>query len=72
MDWKDKPYEIQPISGGLTNSNYKVVVENQPYFVRIPGESTELLAVDRQNEYEIRKQLRKQGSTKCALLFGRR
>lgn len=51
-DWKDKPYEIQPISGGLTNLNYKVIVENQPYFVRIPGESTELLAVDRQNEYE--------------------
>jgi thiamine kinase-like enzyme len=28
-----------------------VEVDGQPYFVRIPGASTELLAVDRQNEY---------------------
>jgi thiamine kinase-like enzyme len=28
-----------------------VVVEGTPFFVRIPGESTELLAVDRRNEY---------------------
>lgn len=31
--------------------NYKVLVEGRPYFVRVPGESTELLAVDRRNEY---------------------
>jgi len=39
------------MSGGLTNANYKVLVDGAPFFVRIPGESTELLAVDRQNEY---------------------
>ncbi len=50
--WKGKPYEVQPLSGGLTNTNYKVIVDGQPFFVRIPGESTELLAVDRRNEYE--------------------
>lgn len=31
--------------------NYKVIVEGKPFFVRVPGEGTELLAVDRQNEY---------------------
>lgn len=51
-DWKGKSYEIQLLPGGLTNTNYKVLVEGQPFFVRIPGESTELLAVDRRNEYE--------------------
>src|SRR5687768_18529219 len=50
-DWKNKPVLISPLSGGLTNSNYKVEVDGTPYFVRVPGESTELLAIDRSNEY---------------------
>lgn len=50
-DWKGKSISIQPLSGGLTNTNYKVEVDGVPYFVRVPGESTELLAVDRQNEH---------------------
>jgi len=50
-DWRGKRISIQPLSGGLTNSNYKVEVDGTPYFVRVPGESTELLAVDRNNEY---------------------
>ncbi len=51
LDWKGKSISIQPIAGGLTNLNYKVLVDGKPYFVRIPGEKTELLAVDRRNEY---------------------
>lgn len=39
------------MTGGLTNINYLIKVEDVPYFVRVPGESTELLAVDRANEY---------------------
>src|ERR1044071_4575581 len=50
-DWKGKNISIQPLSGGLTNSNFKVEVDGTPYFVRVPGESTELLAIDRNNEY---------------------
>jgi len=50
-DWKGKDMVIEPLSGGLTNSNYKVIVNGTPYFVRVPGESTDLLAVDRKNEY---------------------
>ena len=50
-DWKGTKISIQPLSGGLTNTNYKVEVEGTPYFVRVPGASTELLAVDRDNEY---------------------
>jgi thiamine kinase-like enzyme len=50
-DWRDRNISIQPLSGGLTNSNYKVEVDGTPYFVRVPGESTELLAVNRDNEY---------------------
>ncbi len=50
-DWKGKEIAIEPLSGGLTNSNYKVMVDGTPYFVRVPGESTELLAVNRENEH---------------------
>ena len=50
-DWKGKTVSIHPLSGGLTNTNFKVNVDGVPYFVRVPGESTELLAIDRNNEY---------------------
>ncbi|MEN9562564.1 MAG: hypothetical protein RIR73_808, partial [Chloroflexota bacterium] len=50
-DWKDRDVSIQQISGGLTNANYKITVDGKPYFVRVPGESTDLLAIDRNNEY---------------------
>jgi thiamine kinase-like enzyme len=50
-DWKDKNVSITPLSGGLTNTNFKVEVDGTPYFVRVPGESTDLLAIDRNNEY---------------------
>jgi thiamine kinase-like enzyme len=50
-DWRGKSVSVQPLWGGLTNSNYRVEVEGRRYVVRIPGASTELLAVDRENEY---------------------
>jgi thiamine kinase-like enzyme len=50
-DWKGKKVSIYPLSGGLTNTNFKVEVNGVPHFVRVPGESTELLAIDRNNEY---------------------
>jgi len=50
-DWKGKNISIHPLSGGLTNTNFKVEVDGIPHFVRVPGESTELLAIDRNNEY---------------------
>jgi thiamine kinase-like enzyme len=49
--WKGRAVSAKPLSGGLTNSNFRVEVDGTPYFVRIPGAGTELLAVDRKNEY---------------------
>jgi thiamine kinase-like enzyme len=49
--WRGQAVEIQPLSGGLTNTNYRVAVNGTPYVVRIPGAATELLAVNRDNEY---------------------
>jgi len=50
-DWDGKDVSITSLSGGLTNSNFKVEVDGTPYFVRVPGASTDLLAVNRENEY---------------------
>lgn len=41
---------VEPIAAGLTNQNYRVEVDGVPHFVRLPGRSTDLLAVDRGNE----------------------
>ena len=54
-DWCDKPLKIQEMTGGLTNKNFRVDVEGQAFFVRIPGADTDLLAVDRDNEYHSSK-----------------
>ena len=42
--------EVAPISGGLTNRNFRVTVDGTSHFVRIPGVGTDLLAIDRGNE----------------------
>ncbi|MBI5824274.1 MAG: phosphotransferase family protein [Chloroflexi bacterium] len=54
-EWKDGDVQIQHLSGGLTNTNYKVTVNGKPFFIRVPGEGTELLAIDRNNEYHSAK-----------------
>jgi thiamine kinase-like enzyme len=40
----------EPLPGGLTNENYKVVTDRGAYVVRIAGKDSSLLAVDRENE----------------------
>jgi thiamine kinase-like enzyme len=49
-DWGGHVVTAERIPAGLTNTNWRVVVDGTPYFVRIPGADTELLAVDRANE----------------------
>jgi len=47
--WKGQQPTTTPLAG-LTNENYIVEAGGLKYVVRIPGQSTELLAVDRDNE----------------------
>lgn len=42
--------ETEHISGGITNRNYCVRVDGTPFFVRLAGERTEALGIDRDNE----------------------
>jgi thiamine kinase-like enzyme len=48
--WKGKDVKVSQLSGGLTNENYLVESGGQKYVMRIPGQSTDLLAIDRANE----------------------
>lgn len=48
--WAGRAVTHERIAAGLTNANHRVTVDGTPVFVRIPGASTELLAVDRANE----------------------
>lgn len=48
--WKGAEVKVSQLSGGLTNENYLVETGGRRYVMRIPGQSTELLAIDRANE----------------------
>jgi thiamine kinase-like enzyme len=44
--------QVEPLAGGLTNSNYKVTTADGRYVVRIASATGGLLSIDRVNEYE--------------------
>jgi len=43
---------LRPLHGGITNTNFVATVLGRDYVVRVPGERTELLGIDRANEAE--------------------
>lgn len=50
--WKNaKDLKISPLGGGITNQNYRVDAGKKSYVLRISGENTELLGIDREFEY---------------------
>jgi len=50
--WPDRELEIEPLGGGITNHNFVVRVDGKAYVLRIAGEDTELLGIDRVAEHE--------------------
>ena len=50
--WEHAEPTVTPLAGGITNRNYRVDVDGRSYVVRIPGERTELLGIDRAGEAE--------------------
>jgi aminoglycoside phosphotransferase (APT) family kinase protein len=54
--WKDATdLEVSLLRGGMTNHNYRVDVGGKSYVLRISGDKTELLGINR--DYEYRTQL---------------
>jgi thiamine kinase-like enzyme len=50
--WSARSIRISALSGGITNRNFRVDVDDESYVVRIYGRQTELLGVNRSHEYE--------------------
>jgi thiamine kinase-like enzyme len=48
--WKGRPVKVSQLSGGLTNENHLVQDGDRRYVLRLAGQSTELLSIDRANE----------------------
>jgi thiamine kinase-like enzyme len=53
--WTGAHVVLAPLHGGITNTNYVATVSGGKYVVRVPGERTELLGIDRANEAEAAK-----------------
>ncbi len=49
--WRERAMRAEPMSGGMTNRNFRVWVDDHPYFVRWGSEQAEILGIDRENEY---------------------
>ena len=50
--WEHSEITIAPLHGGITNTNFVARIDGEPRVVRVPGERTELLGIDRANEAE--------------------
>jgi thiamine kinase-like enzyme len=48
--WRGQPIHAEPVTGGLTNRAFRVQAGDRVYFVSIPGERSELLAIPRADE----------------------
>ena len=49
--WPGQAATIEPLGGGITNHNFRVEVGNETFVLRIGGEDTQLLGIDRESEH---------------------
>ena len=49
--WHEKKISIEPLSGGITNSNFKIIVNGSLFFVSISGRNSRMLGVDWYNKF---------------------
>jgi thiamine kinase-like enzyme len=49
--WPGAGAHVEPLGGGITNRNFKVVVGSEAFVLRIGGEDTRLLGIDRRAEH---------------------
>jgi thiamine kinase-like enzyme len=49
--WPGRPAKVAELGGGITNRNFKVEVDGEVFVLRLAGEKTNLLGIDRAVEY---------------------
>lgn len=50
--FRSRQIEVQALGGGLTNRNYCLTCGAERFVLRVAGENSELLGIDRQTEYD--------------------
>ena len=50
-EWHGKKIDISPLSGGTTNINYKIIVNESSFFLSISGHNSQLLGIDWHNKF---------------------
>ena len=50
--WPGRKATIEVLGGGITNRNFKIMLDDGAYVLRIGGKDTELLGIDRRVEHE--------------------
>lgn len=48
---RDRAYTVTPLHGGITNRNYLIDTDDESFVLRIAGENTDYLGIDRSVEY---------------------
>jgi thiamine kinase-like enzyme len=49
--WPGREARVERLGGGLTNHNFKVTVDGEMFVVRVGGQGTDLLGIDRRSEH---------------------
>jgi len=44
--------EVTELTGGITNKNYKIIADSESFVLRMGGNETKHLGIDRKVEYE--------------------
>jgi thiamine kinase-like enzyme len=47
-----KSIEVEELTGGITNRNFKITADGECFVLRLGGNETKFLGIDRRNEYE--------------------
>jgi thiamine kinase-like enzyme len=53
--WPGRSFELEPLGGGITNHNFKVLCDGEHFVLRIGGKDTALLGIDRRAEHAAAK-----------------
>lgn len=61
--------QAQPLTGGITNRNYRVEVDSESFVLRLSGENTELLGIHRPTEWAANKAAAELGLAPEVLYF---
>lgn len=68
--WRDRAgLDPKPLTGGITNRNYRVEVDGESFVLRLSGENTDLLGIHRPSEWAANKAAAELGLAPEAVYF---